>query len=276
MGLRVSPVRVIRPGKSGEQRDIVAAEEPLEIRLEYGPEEQRQELRLAVTMRTPGNDDELAAGFLFAEGIINSPEDLVAVRYCENTKKEERENVIRAILDPACRFSKSQLERNFYTTSSCGVCGKSSLEAVRVSCLPVTSDLKINSDVIAKAPETMRAGQQVFEHTGGLHAAGLFDRDGKLLMLREDVGRHNALDKLIGAGWQTPVFLSEGFLMLSGRTSFELIQKAARAGIPVVAAVGAPSSLAVSLAEETGITLIGFVRQNSFNCYTSPERINFI
>jgi len=252
------------------QPDALAVEEPLEIRLGCELDAKRVQHSVSVTMRTPGNDFELAVGFLFSEGIISTLDQLADVRACKNG------NVVHVNLRPGVHVEIGRLERHFYTTSSCGVCGKTSLEAVRV-CMrnrPVDGQPAVDASVIHQMPETLRAAQTVFNRTGGLHAAALFDASGSLLCLREDVGRHNALDKLIGAQFlagQTP--LSEGLLLVSGRASFELVQKAAVAGIPILAAVGAPSSLAVELAEDQGLTILGFVRQDSFNIYTRAARI---
>lgn len=258
--------------------DLLAVEEPLEIRLGFGELDLREQKRVAVTMRTPGNDFELALGFLYTEGIIQNPNDIYKIQYCtELNSIENKENIVRVELNPAVNLDWSKLQRNFYTTSSCGVCGKESIEAIRTTCnIPKHQpQLTINPSVIVALPDKLRARQSVFEHTGGIHACALFDVDGNLHLVREDVGRHNALDKLIGAGLKMgDGFLSSGILLLSGRASFELLQKAAMAHIQVVCAVGAPSSLAVQTAQEFGITLIGFLRDNRFNIYTHTERIN--
>lgn len=260
-----------------EASDVLAAEEPLEIRVGYGPTSQRQHRTLSVTMRTPGHDFELTAGFLLTEGIIRSRQELQGVIYCPDVEKdEERENVVRAELIPGAAVDLPRLERHFYTSSSCGVCGKTSIDAVHAVSCPVlpTAGPHVEAAVIHQLPERQRAAQALFEQTGGLHAAALFSPAGELLLLREDVGRHNALDKVIGAALlagQLP--LHHAVLLVSGRASFELVQKAAVAGIPVLAAVGAPSSLAVSAAQNFGMTLCGFVRQQRFNIYSHAWRI---
>lgn len=250
--------------------DVLAVEEPLEIRLGCDVAGRRVHRAVSVTMRTPGHDDELAAGFLVGEGIIDSREQLADVRACASR------NVVRVDLRPGVAVDLSRLERHFYTSSSCGVCGKASLDSVRVAfrnCPPEGRPV-VDAEVVHRLPEALRSGQAVFDRTGGLHASALFDTTGKLLSLREDVGRHNALDKLIGAEFlagRTP--LSNHVLLVSGRASFELVQKAAVAGIPILAAVGAPSSLAFDLARECGMTVLGFVRRDRFNVYTGAERV---
>ena len=273
----VTPVTLTRSSAPGvEQQDLVATEEPLEIRLTHGAEDNRKEMQLAVTMRTPGHDLELVTGFLFSESIIEKAEDIIHIRHCTtNITEDEKGNVVKVHLAPVLRISEAMLQRHFYTSSSCGVCGKSSMEAVMGVCKRIDSRVRITAGNILKGPEILRDAQHVFEHTGGLHAAGLVRGDGVMEDIREDVGRHNALDKLIGAGLASARDWTNYFLVLSGRASFELIQKAARAGIPVVVAVGAPSSLAVQLAKSLHITLIGFARNGSFNCYSVPERIEF-
>ena len=257
--------------------DVLAAEEPLEIRVGYGPAGEREHRTLSITMRTPGHDFELAAGFLFTEGIIRSRADLQGVLYCPDVEKEEeRENVVRAELAPTATPDLPRLERHFYTSSSCGVCGKTSIEAVHAASCPVlpATGPHVAARVIHALPERQREAQELFEQTGGLHAAALFSPAGKLLLLREDVGRHNALDKVIGAAlFQDLLPLHDAVLLVSGRASFELVQKAAVAGIPVMAAVGAPSSLAVSAARDFGMTLCGFVRQQRFNIYCHEWRV---
>jgi FdhD protein len=261
-------------GKTSPHPDLVATEEPLEIRIGFGKME-REQRSLSVTMRTPGHDLELAVGFLLTEGIIGKMDDIASVKHCEDVgREEERGNVVRVELQPHALMDWSKLQRNFYTSSSCGVCGKSSLEAVQQHCAPIPTTFSASSQVITALPDQLRKAQAVFEHTGGLHAVGVFGVDGELLLLREDVGRHNALDKAIGALlFQNKLPASSFILLVSGRASFELVQKAAVAGFPVMAAVGAPSSLAVSLAQRVQLTLIGFLRGTSFNIYAAPERV---
>ena len=262
-------VVAINGGVRQERPDALAAEEPMEIRV-AGPGQEAT--RVAVTMRTPGGDFELAVGFLFTEGLI-APADVRRVAYCDDLEGEDqRYNVITVTLERP--FDASALERNFYATSSCGICGKAALEDVEVACAPVGPGPEISAQVLVGLPDALRAKQRVFARTGGLHAAGLFTPDGDLVSLREDVGRHNAVDKVIGeqvlAG---RVPLAGHVLQVSGRVSFELVQKAAMAGIPVLSAVSAPSSLAVDAAERLGLTVVGFVRDGRCNVYSHPERV---
>jgi FdhD protein len=254
---------------------VLAAEEPLEIRLLWEVDGAVARKPIAVTMRTPGDDFELAAGFLYGEGIIAGREDIVDVSYCTDEDEDQRLNIVNVTLRPGLTFDASRLERNFYTTSSCGVCGKAALDALEVQgCALLPDGPTVSAETVCALPAKLRGAQAVFERTGGLHASGLFTPDGTLISLREDVGRHNAFDKLVGeqllAG-KTP--LSDRIVMLSGRASFELLQKALMARIPVVAAVGAPSSLAVELADSFNITLCGFVKADALNVYTGEERI---
>jgi len=258
--------------------DLLAVEEPLEIRIGFGATTNREQKSISVTMRTPGNDFELAIGFLFTEGIISSVNQIHTVQYCtEANTLENKENIVRVELKPDVIIDLGRLQRNFYTTSSCGVCGKESIEAVKVHCQTQILDIQstVKKELIISLPDKLRAHQSVFEHTGGLHACAIFDFNGDLICLREDVGRHNAMDKLVGAvmGTNNAIF-AKSLLLLSGRASFELLQKAAVAGIPIVCAVGAPSSLAAEIANEFGITLIGFLRGDRFNIYTNPQRIS--
>lgn len=257
--------------------DLVAVEEPLELRIGFGGEGNREQLSVAVTMRTPGNDFELAAGFLFTEGIIHSFDDLENIKYCSDTgKQEEKENVIRAELKPHIKVDTEKFQRNFYMTSSCGVCGKASIDAVRTGCSINTDHSIISSTIVHSLLDQLRTVQVVFDHTGGLHASALFDMTGKRILIREDVGRHNALDKVIGTLLKKKESLSQKYIVLvSGRASFELVQKAAMAGFPIMAAVGAPSSLAVSMAKEMNMTLLGFVHDKKFNIYSGEERIAY-
>lgn len=263
----------INDGGTHQADDMLAVEEPLEIRIGFGDSLHRIQKNISVTMRTPGNDFELATGFLFTEGIIKSAEDIQSIKHCYRLN----ENVVRVELKDDVAVELNKLERNFYTTSSCGVCGKSSIEAIKTICrLPasINDGLSISSKIFYALPGILRSRQDVFDFTGGLHGCGLFDNSGKLLLSMEDVGRHNALDKLIGAALNQSMFpLDEYILLLSGRASFELIQKAWMAGIKIIAAVGAPSSLAVQMAEESGITLIGFLRNKTFNIYSGAHRI---
>ena len=265
-------VRKVDAATVVDASDLLAVEEPMEIRLEYGPATKRLQKNISVTMRTPGNDEELAAGFLFTEAIISSAIDIVSI----TRPKADNEGIVLVSLADNITLNTRNLERNFYTTSSCGVCGKASIEAVRTACnIPDSFDnLRVPASLIYQLPALLRKQQEVFENTGGLHACALFDISGKLLLSREDVGRHNALDKLIGAALADGMIpLTEHILLLSGRASFELVQKAIMAGIKIVAAVGAPSSLAVEMAEEWGMTLIGFLRGERFNIYSGAERI---
>jgi FdhD protein len=278
MSSSVKHIKISKVTATGTERkdDLLAIEEPLEIRLGFGPANQREQKSLSVTMRTPGHDYELAAGFLFTEGIIQSCTQIESIKYCVDTgKQEEKDNVVRVELKPEVIIDFEKMQRHFYTSSSCGVCGKSSIDLVKQQCQGIQSDLKVSEKIIHSLPDKLREAQLVFEHTGGLHASALFNAEGKMILLREDVGRHNALDKVIGAMlFKSEIPLSNYVLLVSGRASFELVQKAALAGIPVLAAVGAPSSLAVELAREAGMTLIGFLRAQRFNIYTAEHRVS--
>jgi FdhD protein len=256
-----------------KQTDVLAVEEPLEIRLGFDEKSKFTHRAISITMRTPDHDFELAAGFLFTEGIIKNSNQIFEIKHCGKIGAGFK-NTVRVDLQNGVKVNFKRLERHFYTSSSCGVCGKSSIEALQTGVKKVDSKLKIKADLIHQLPEILRNSQTVFNETGGLHASALFDEHGNLDIVREDVGRHNALDKVIGAKFlanQTP--LSNKILLVSGRTSFELVQKALMAGIPTLAAVGSPSSLAVELAKEFGMTLIGFVRDNRFNIYSHETRI---
>lgn len=270
--LSVAPAtiqKVFQGSDPQQETDLLAVEEPLEIRLGFGPADDRQQRSVAVTMRTPGHDEELALGFLFTENILSSPAQVLSVRHCVSDS-EKKGNVLRIELQPEVVIDWQRLERHSYTASSCGICGKASIEAVQTVCkTPLQPGFSVDSDLIHALPEKLRQTQRAFAHTGGLHAAALFDETGQLVLVREDIGRHNALDKLIGAAfWQGWLPLSRFGVLVSGRVAFELVQKSWMAGVPLLAAVGAPSSLAVELAKEAGITLLGFVRDNRFNNYT--------
>ncbi|MGA5305315.1 formate dehydrogenase accessory sulfurtransferase FdhD [Nucisporomicrobium flavum] len=265
------PVMKIDLDGSGVPRrrsDDLAAEEPLEIRLRREP--------LAVTMRTPGQDIDLAMGFLLTEGIIRAADDVVTAQLCAGTDAPNTYNVVDVVLGAHVPPPDTDPSRNFYTTSSCGVCGKASIDAVRTrSRFDVTADeVTVAATTLAELPDKLRAAQRTFDRTGGLHAAGLFTAGGDLVVLREDVGRHNAVDKVIGWALRDGRLpLAGHILMVSGRASFELTQKAWMAGIPLLAAVSAPSTLAAELADEAGMTLVGFLRGSSMNVYTGTQRV---
>jgi FdhD protein len=252
-----------------DRTDLLAAEEPLEIRVQ-GP--QQETLSVAVTMRTPGHDAELAAGFLYTEGLIRSRAEIVNIE--ADTQRLNGQPCNTATVTLSHAFDATSLKRNFYATSSCGICGKASLEQIAVHCDPVASGPIIPRSLIVNLPRTLRQTQELFDQTGGLHATGLFNLSGHLLVLREDVGRHNAVDKVIGHRLlANELPLSDHVLMVSGRLSFEIMQKAAMARVPIVCAVSAPSSLAVEIAKRFRMTLVGFLRGHSFNVYSHPERI---
>jgi FdhD protein len=261
--------------KTTEMLDLIAIEEPLQLKLNYLENGIPTEKNISVTMRTPGNDFELAAGFLFTEGIIQKPEDIDQVVYCKQAINENHENIVKVILTKESEVHLSSAERNFYISGSCGVCGKSSIEAIKQSsCFTIGFNFKISIKKIFELIEQMKAVQVNFKYTGGIHACALYDEQGKLSILREDIGRHNALDKLIGFNvLKNTLPLNNHVLLLSGRISFELVQKAAMAGITIVCAVGAPSSLAIDTANNLGITLIGFLKEKSLNIYTHEQRI---
>jgi len=264
------PVRHISAAGERRRPDVLAAEEPLEIRVDGRA--------LAVTMRTPGNDVELAHGFLLSEGVLGAREDVATARYCDGVDDQGRNtyNVLDIALADGVPPPETGVERNFYTTSSCGVCGKAALDAVKLRSRfsPANSPFVVKSEVLAGLPDALRARQKVFASTGGLHAAALFTPDGSLDVVREDIGRHNAVDKVLGWALLEGRIPAPGHgLLVSGRASFELVQKAAMAGIGFLAAVSAPSSLAVELAEENGMTLVGFLRGDSMNLYTGDHRL---
>jgi len=270
--------------------DDLAIEEPLEIQLTYGPSSARQTQSISITMRTPGHDFELAAGFLMTEGVIRNADDIEHIAYAahassqpaefplfmDTSRPDAEQNIVRVDLATDVVVSMASLQRNFYTTSSCGICGKASLLALRTVCPPrAANTFRVDAQLLYQLPGLLRGSQGVFDRTGGLHGAGLFDATGNLLALQEDVGRHNAVDKLIGAEFIAGrIPLRDRLLLLSGRASFELLQKALMGGVPMVAAVGAPSSLAVQFAKEFDITLVGFLREGHFNIYHGGERID--
>lgn len=260
----------VTPDDAVTRPETLVVEEPLEIRVNGKP--------VSVTMRTPGSDVELAQGFLLTEGVIGHRDDILTVRYCKGARPDNLNtyNVLDATLAPDVEMPQVDITRNFYTTSSCGVCGKASLDAIRTISRysPGDDASQVKSETLSSMPKLLRAEQKVFASTGGLHGAALFDVEGTMLAVREDIGRHNAVDKVIGwAVEQDRVPLTGTVLLVSGRASFELTQKAVMAGIPVLAAVSAPSSLAVDLASQSGLTLVAFLRGESMNVYTRPDRI---
>jgi FdhD protein len=267
--LRSIAVIRVRDGARTTQQDLAATEEPLEVRLHDQP--------FAVIMRTPGADRELAAGFLLAERVIASADDLGAIAHCTDPAADHPENIVNVLLANGSADAVGALlagRRQVTTNSSCGMCGRRTIESLAADAAPLTATWTMPAEVIASLPERLRARQAVFDETGGLHAAGLFARDGNLVDIAEDVGRHNAVDKIVGRMlMRESLPLSEYALCVSGRTSFEIVQKAIFAGIPLVAAVSAPSSLAIELAHDFGVTLIGFIRGDSFNIYAHAERI---
>ena len=276
-GIKSKAIVQIHNGQRQKRTDAVACEEPLEIKLAFGKEGQREHRSLAITMRTPGQDEALAIGFLFTEGIIGQASEVTGVRHVgQALSPESAEHILLVELSPDTPVDFGQLNRHFYTSSSCGVCGKASIEMLRAVNLyypqrgfPIYSPKQIQHFSWQMMPQ-----QTIFEQTGGIHAAAAFDEKGQLLRLQEDVGRHNAMDKLIGQTMRSGDFpMRNQAIMVSGRLSFELVQKAAMAGVPLLAAVGAPSSLAVELAEAHGMTLIGFLRERRFNVYAGVERV---
>jgi FdhD protein len=266
-------VTIFDSGRKAQRTDRVVTEEPLEIRISGAGGSKT----VAVTMRTPGADFELAAGFLFSEGVVSDRSDIAGISYCkdDDLPPDQLYNIVIVELASAPKVALDVLERHFQTTSACGVCGKANLDALSLRGIErVNGAMRVPVDTITALPDRLRDAQRLFESTGGLHAAGLFDSQGEPIAVREDVGRHNAVDKLTGwALLEGAVPLGERILMVSGRTSFEILQKAAVAGIPMVCSVSAPSSLAIDVATEFGITLIGFLRGERFNLYAGPERI---
>ena len=264
-------VRVVEGGKARVRPDVLATEEPMEIRLISGDAKKT----VAVTMRTPGSDFELAAGFLYGEGIVSSRDDIKKISYCVDVDAEQQYNIVNVELWPGREYDLRPLERHFYTSSACGVCGKESLDQLEIrGCAVMPQGFEVDADIITSLPDKLREQQGLFDSTGGLHAAALFDAEGHLLALREDVGRHNATDKLIGwALLEGKLPLFEHLVQVSGRSSFEILQKCLTAGVPIVCAISAPSSLAVDVARQFGMTLIGFMRGGRFNVYSGFDRI---
>jgi len=266
-GMDLTLVKEWKDGSTRNFQDYLVREEPLEIRVGKNP--------LSVTMRTPGNDLELAAGFLFTEGLVHGREEIKTIEQTETGKPSEAGNVVQIELAPGLQLDLERTQRNFFAASSCGICGKASIDSVRLRGMrPPVGAFRLDPEVLCGMPDTLRAGQVVFGRTGGLHAAGLFDVRGQLVAQREDVGRHNAVDKIIGwALLNGRLPLSEYGLLVSGRGGFEIIQKAIAGGVPLVASVSAPSALAVRLAREMGLTLVGFLRGKRFIVYSGESRL---
>lgn len=264
----VADILRCRVGQNTKQEpDLLAREEPLEIRV--------RGKSVAITMRTPGHDQELAVGFLLTEGMIHERGEVVEMAYCLQGEAADYENTLNVFLSPSVTIDFKKLTRHVFASSSCGLCGKASIESVHQHFAPVTGQLSMSMDTIIGLPERLQAAQTTFAKTGGLHAAALFDAKGKLLVLREDVGRHNAVDKVIGWGFlEGRLPFNKHVLLVSGRASFEIMQKALAAQVPIVCAVSAPSSLAVEFARESGQTVIGFLRGETMNIYSHPQRIN--
>lgn len=275
-GIAKREIWKINGHEAKQLEDLLAVEEPLEIRMGIDSNGTIIHQNVAVTMRTPGQDQELAAGFLFTEGLLDKPEQLFGFRQVPTRWAAALGNVLEVLLKPGSEALIKKVKRNFISSSACGVCGKASIDSVKTKTIfEITEGAPIvDATTLYELPLMISGHQAVFDCTGGLHAAALFDASGNLQMLHEDIGRHNAVDKVVGAAFlQGLLPLSQHILLVSGRAGFELVQKAVMAGIPVMAAVGAPSSLAVQLAEEAGLTLIGFLRNGQFNVYTSPERV---
>lgn len=273
-----APHNVLRVdgGSNREGEDQLAVEEPMEIRVRWQKGGAVEESSIAITMRTPGEDFELAAGFLLAEGIISGRDDVIDIAYCLDVEEPQERNVVTVTLAPGVRVDAERLQRNIVAYSSCGLCGKATLESLDLAgYAPVEGGVTVPGSVLGSLPERMRAGQSSFEETGGLHAAALFAADGTLISVREDVGRHNAVDKVVGEQLMLGrVPLGDRVLLVSGRAGFEILQKALAARVPVVGAIGAPSKLAADLAERFGMTLVGFLQEDRFNVYSHVERIS--
>ncbi|MEM7655592.1 MAG: formate dehydrogenase accessory sulfurtransferase FdhD [Bacteroidota bacterium] len=272
-----SVITRVESGHPKERVELLAVEEPLDIRLQYGPEDERAETRLGISMRTPGQDQDLVLGLLHSEGIIRNRDQVRRIWHCQQTEGEASGNVMKVSLSPEIELDPRHLDRKFAATASCGICGQRSLEAVKAILpgkLPPIQPM-IPLALLHTLPDKLAEQQAAFRHTGGMHAAAWFDWKGNLMLLREDIGRHNALDKLIGAALQLDALpLHQGMLLLSGRIGFELVQKALMAGCPLVAAIGAPSSLAVSLAQAHEQCLVGFLRAHRCNIYAAPHRLS--
>ena len=271
--IRVANTRVMRWANGGldnETEDWVAREEPLEVRVKGES--------IVVTMRTPGHDKELAIGFLLAEGVITNSSDVLEIAYCQQGEASLHKNILNVFLSPEVEINLDRLKRNVYASSSCGLCGKASIESLQNIFEPLNKiETVISVDKILTLAQKLRAKQSTFDKTGGLHAAGIFDRNGELLVLREDIGRHNAVDKILGHLFlKNRIPLEDCVLMVSGRASFEIIQKSLAGRVGIICAVSAPSSLAVDMAKESGQTLIGFLRERKFNVYSHKERISGI
>ena len=278
----ISPVKLLKYNNNQSVQkldDLVAVEEPLEIRLGYGATNNREQQRVSVTMRTPTHDFDLALGFLYSEGIIQSYKQVLSIKYCVDAGKQATENIVRVELKPELMVDTKLFQRNFYRSSSCGVCGKASIEAIEaMTCEIETSqqpeEWQVTPDIIYQLSKELIAAQSAFTYTGGLHAAALFDKLGKIILIREDVGRHNALDKVIGNALTQNLPLNDKIILMSSRASFELIQKVIMVNIPIIVTIGAPSSLAVQTAERFGVSLLGFLKEDRFNVYSGAERIN--
>ena len=269
--------QVLRRGRGKREKveDRLAVEEPLEIRVVWSDDGQNVQRSLVVTMRTPGDDFELAAGFLYSEGIVQTREDILDIAYCLDEAQPQQRNVVSVTLAPYIKLDLTRLDRNFFASSSCGVCGKATLESLELlGHSPVGPGSQFSERVLTTLPAAMREEQMTFQETGGLHSSALFDSQANLIDLREDIGRHNTVDKLVGERlMKDDIPLSNDILLVSGRAGFEILQKALVARVPLVAAVGAPSTLAVDMATEFGITLIGFLGTRGFNVYSHPDRI---
>ncbi|RMF57231.1 MAG: formate dehydrogenase accessory sulfurtransferase FdhD [Calditrichaeota bacterium] len=275
IGMTPVEIQTLGEGERNTRQDWVATEEPLEIRVMDAPGAERGYHSLAVTMRTPGDDLALTAGFLFSEGIVTSSEDIIQLEHCVSTPEESRGNIVNVRLANIKKLHIESLSRHVYTSSSCGVCGKAVIETIFHKCseLPI-DDFRISRNIIPSLFSHLAEAQEIFSTTGGLHATALYSETGELILLREDVGRHNAMDKVIGyLLMRKELPASRTIVLVSGRASFELVQKAILAGIPIMVSIGAPSSLAVKTARRFNMTLVGFVKGGRFNIYASPERI---